>query len=132
MALRSTSLLSFFLVFLLLVGCQKDQDSSISPDLFGVDWFMMQQDAAGNTTYVPAASAPPRLGQSGFRFESDGTFVEYMPAPTDGTIGVPGTWTTADDQTFTITVSPPQATSYTYTLRISTVTSTTLTARRLP
>ena len=132
MILRSTSLLSLFLILMLLVGCKKDQDSTISPDLFGVDWFVTQRDAAGNATYVPAASAPLSLGQSGFRFESSGTFVEYMPAPADGTTSTPGTWTTTDGQTFTITVNPPQAASYTYDLLISAVSSTGLTARRLP
>ncbi|WP_157530402.1 hypothetical protein [Hymenobacter norwichensis] len=119
-------------MLILLVSCKEDQDTIISPDLFGVDWFVMQQDANGNTTYIPAASAPPRLGQSGFRLESDGTFIEYMPAPADGTLSVPGTWTTVDGQTFSVTIYPPQTTPYTYTLLISTVTSTSLAARRLP
>lgn len=133
MATRYASILSFFLTLVLLSSCKKDSDLFIPNDLLGVDWYDIRQpNASGFQTYQVSSTPFFGWGIDGFRFESDGTFIQHSQGPNDGPVDIPGTWTTTDGQTYHITTYFPQAAPYTYDMVIGTVTNNTLTARRIP
>lgn len=131
--MRYSYLLTLVLSLTLLGSCKKDADLFVPNDLFARDWYDTRQSSAlGFKTYQVSSVPFFGWGIDGFRFESDGTFIQHSQGPNDGPLDILGTWTTVDGQTYRITVNFPQTAPYTYELLIGTVTSTSLTARRLP
>ncbi|MBT9391739.1 hypothetical protein KLP40_01075 [Hymenobacter sp. NST-14] len=117
------SLLIVALGMMALSSCRKSEDPTPVQDQ---DWFSTSQPGA--TGYTIYSTTPPiGRGYAGFRLNSDGTYLEYAPAPADGQEERPGTWQAEGKLTYRITFR--DATRPGYQLRIKNPSAEHLEAR---
>lgn len=63
-------------------------------EITGINWFHSYEEDEGDVkTYRPESySFPPSRGRTGFRFKENGSYIEYIIAPTDGIDSIKGSW----------------------------------------
>jgi hypothetical protein len=83
---------------ILVFSCQNSKPQEISPNLFQHWRHSREEDSEQGLVYRPHHYKFPRSrGREGFEFKKDGQFTEYVIAPADGYMRIPGVWEHSDN-----------------------------------
>ncbi|MFD2785285.1 hypothetical protein [Hymenobacter rubripertinctus] len=94
---------------LTLGSCRKSEAPTPIQDK---DWFStFQTGKKGYTIYSTTTQSQGRR-YSGFRLNTDGTYLEYALGPADGPVAYRGTWRAESGQTYRISFQDPARAGY--------------------